>query len=156
MCLSSLRTSRTPVPKSRIGIDVAEIHGVKIAIPVWNDHVSPVFDVARCIRIWDTAEASMRDTTIEETPWPARARVFVELGINTVICGAISAAVETLLCESGIVVVTNICGRADEIARTYASGDRRLTDYRSPGSQAGRPSMSCRGRPRPTPKGTRK
>jgi len=110
---------------------------MRIAIPVWNDRISPVFDVARTICVTDVNCASGEVTEFERhvvtTVRPAT--VLAELGVKALICSAISAPLETMLSVSGIEVISGICGSPDEIIAALAAGDVDLRHFRSPGSK---------------------
>lgn len=107
---------------------------MRIAIPVWNDHVSPIFDVARQIRIFDVEEGSVRQTTVADMPAGHHAGALRGHGVDLLICAAISSQLESLIWVSGIDVVSDVCGPADAIARAFAAGDTVLSRYRSPGN----------------------
>lgn len=107
---------------------------MRIAIPVWNDHVSPIFDVSRQIRIYDVENGSVRQTSVADMPAGHHAGALREHGIELLICAAVSSQLESLMWVSGIDVVSDVCGPADAIARAFAAGDTTLGRYRSPGS----------------------
>lgn len=107
---------------------------MRIAIPVWNDHVSPIFDVARQIRIFDVEEGSVRRTAVADVPAGHQAGALREHAVDLLICAAVSSQLESLIWVSGIDVVSDVCGPADAIARVFAAGDTALSRYRSPGN----------------------
>jgi predicted Fe-Mo cluster-binding NifX family protein len=107
---------------------------MRIAIPVWDDHVSPIFDVARQIRIYDVENGSVRQASVADMPAGHHAGALREHGIELLICAAVSSQLESLMWVSGIDVVSDVCGPADAIARAFAAGDTALGRYRSPGA----------------------
>jgi predicted Fe-Mo cluster-binding NifX family protein len=115
---------------------------MRIAIPVWNDHVSPIFDVARQIRIYDVEDGSVRQTSVAEMPAGHHAGALREHGVDLLICAAVSSQLEPLIWVSGIDVVSDVCGPADAIARAFAAGDSSLSRYRSPGNIRNRATRS--------------
>ena len=116
---------------------VAESDFMIIAIPVWNSRVSPVFDVAKTVRVADLDDRSgelVADGT--HVLSPARpAAVLSEIGVDVLVCSAISAPLEAALCGLGIEVISDICGSPDEIISALAAGDTELVRFRSPGSR---------------------
>jgi len=98
---------------------------MRIAIPIADDRVSPVFDVARRLLVVDAeqgAEAGRNEQALEEEPLALRARRVAELGVNVLICGAISRPLEAMLMAAGVEVIPQTCGRADEVLGTFLSG----------------------------------
>jgi hypothetical protein len=92
-----------------------------------------VFDVARSIRVVDIASDTIVKSSNHEFGNHNRAVALVELGVDLVICAAISIPLESTLWVSGVEVIPDTCGGADEIIQAIASGDRTLTRFRSPG-----------------------
>lgn len=115
-----------------------------IAIPVWNSRVSPVFDVAKTVRVADlddqSGELVADGTHVLSSARPAAA--LAEIGVDVLVCSAISAPLEAALCGLGIEVISDICGSPDEIISALAAGDTELARFRSPGSRC-RPKRSA-------------
>jgi len=110
---------------------------MKIAIPCWNDRVSPIFDVARTIRVVDLD--TDRDLVVADSIYPLeRGRptsTLDALGVDLLVCSAISPAVESAVWVLGVEVMSDICGSPDEIVQALAAGDAELSGFRSPGSR---------------------
>ena len=116
-------------PASSTGSELAGWFGVKVAIPTWTGRISPVFDVAKRLLIVEfqgNGEVSREETPIEETHVSARAQRVTQLGVNVLICGAISMPLEATLVSAGVRVIPFTCGSVGEILRAFASG--QLTD----------------------------
>ena len=107
---------------------------MKIAIPVWDERVSPVFDVARSIRIVDIVDGAVVDVSNRELESEQRTATLIKLGVDLVVCSAISIPLESTLWVSGVEVIPDTCGGAGEIIQALASGDRTLKRFRSPGN----------------------
>jgi predicted Fe-Mo cluster-binding NifX family protein len=108
-----------------------------IAIPVWNNRVSPVFDVARNVRVADIDDQS-GDVVADGTHVLSSLRptaALSEIGVDVLICSAISGPLEAALNGFGIEVMSDICGSPDEIIAALAAGDTELVRFRSPGSR---------------------
>jgi predicted Fe-Mo cluster-binding NifX family protein len=107
---------------------------MRIAMPVWNDRISPVFDVARTIRVVDIANGTVVKASTREFDIKNRAATLAKLGVDLLICAAISVPLESTLWVSGVEVISDTCGEVEEIIEALASGDRTLTRFRSPGN----------------------
>ncbi len=109
---------------------------MRIAIPIWNGHVSPVFDVAHEVAVFDIDRdrgvASFGTTHPLPSGRPAAG--LEALGIDLLICSAISPALEAVLWVSGVEVIADVCGSPPGIAASFARGDSSLDDFRAPGS----------------------
>ena len=113
----------------RVGPRYAARLTMRIAIPTWCGRVSPVFDVAKHLLVVDvdgTRDGSREDATIEETGPGRRARRVAELGVNVLICGAVSAPLEAMLISAGVRVILHVCGSVEEVLQAFVSGG--LTD----------------------------
>ena len=91
--------------------------------------MSPVFDVARrvlVVTLEGDHEVSREETAIEETQLVARAKHVTQLGVDVLICGAISMPLEAMLASAGMRVIPHICGPVEDVLLAFASG--RLTD----------------------------
>jgi predicted Fe-Mo cluster-binding NifX family protein len=117
------------------GTEVAMISIVmRIAVPVWNDRVSPVFDVARSVRVVDVNDGVATCVTHHKLENALRASKLVKLGVDLLICAAISTPLEATLRVSGIEVIPDTCGTVDKIVEAFVSGDTELAGFRSPGN----------------------
>ena len=113
------------MPAESFGAHLAHLIGMRVAIPTWSGRVSPVFDVAKLLLLVDLdgeAEAGRQETAIEETDLGARARRVAKLGVDVLICGAISAPLEAMLVSSGVQVIPHTCGPAEEVLQAFARG----------------------------------
>jgi len=109
---------------------------MKVSIPTWAGRVSPVFDVAKqllVVAIEEGRESSREQAAIEETQMLDRVKRVTQLGVDVLICGAISGALEAMLVSAGVRVLPHTCGAVEEILQAFESG--RLTDekYLMPG-----------------------
>ena len=115
---------------------------MRIAIPVWNDRVSPVFDVSRSILVVDIADGAVLRETVHTLENEARASKLNKLGVDTLICAAVSTPLEAVLWVAGIEVICDTCGTVNEIVEAFASGDTELSRFRSPGNNRNHQSLS--------------
>lgn len=97
---------------------------MKVAITVWNDRISPVFDVARNIMILDVADGVVQKETfesIDSDDAERKAARLKQLNIQTLICGAISRYHARLIFREKIEIIPFISGEIDEVIKAYLS-----------------------------------
>ncbi|HDS74406.1 MAG TPA: hypothetical protein ENN56_02595 [Firmicutes bacterium] len=99
---------------------------MRIALPKWQDRVSPLFDVAMTVMFVDVdglREIRRREMMFStETPVARALRVAAER-CDVFICGAISPSLEAVLRASGIRVITDICGPVNEVLASFLQGN---------------------------------
>jgi predicted Fe-Mo cluster-binding NifX family protein len=104
-------------------------HKMRVAIPVWQESVSPVFDVARNLLLVDVKAGVEQKRWLEpvnETDLLARAGRLKALSVSILLCGAVSWPLEQTLVSAGIEVIPHLCGDVNEVLGAYLSG--RLWD----------------------------
>jgi predicted Fe-Mo cluster-binding NifX family protein len=109
---------------------------MRVAMPTWNDRVSPVFDAARhllVVDVEDNAEVSRSEAVFEETALPRRAERLAYLGVNVLICGAISKPLEQMVAALGMTVIPHTCGPVEEVLRAFLSGQLAEQAFLMPG-----------------------
>ena len=109
---------------------------MRVAIPIWSGRVSPVFDAAGhlvLVDIEDGMERIRREETLQESFLTQRARRLSELGVNVLICGAISRPLWTVLAASGVTVIPWTAGAVDDVLAAYVKGCLRDPRWRMPG-----------------------
>lgn len=98
---------------------------MKIAVTIWNDRIAPVFDVARDIRLVKVVEGRMidqkQDVLTGELPVQKALRL-AEMGVDTVICGAISRPVRAMIASYGIQVVPFVAGNPEAVMMAWIKG----------------------------------
>lgn len=114
---------------------------MRAAVAVWEGRISPVFDVSRRILILDVEERLIRERSEEDLedqePFRKAGRLR-ELGIETLICGAISRPMFQLLASYGIRVIPFTAGDVEQVIRTWLEG-------RLPSPRFAMPGFRCRG-----------
>ena len=125
---------------------------MRVAIPVWNDRVSPVFDTATCLMLLDLAEGAEQSRQLVEvaqTSFPTqRAKHLAELGVNVLICGAISRPLAGLVSAAGIVLIPWVAGPVEDVLRAYVAGRLSEPCWRMPGCGGAHRRREARGGPR--------
>ena len=109
---------------------------MKLAIPVWQGRISPVFDVAGqllLVELADGREVARKEQLVDETSADERTRILAESGIETLICASISRVLEANLVERGIQVIAQICGNVEEVLAAFTSGSLGEERFAMPG-----------------------
>ncbi len=110
---------------------------IALAVPEWQGRVSPVFDVAAnvlLVELDENAEESGRHTeSLGGTSPHERARRLADLGVDVLVCGAISWPLEALLAAGGVRVVPLVCGPVDEVVQAFRNGTLEDGRYAMPG-----------------------
>ena len=112
-----------------IGARLALSPVMKVAIPTWAGRISPVLDVAKRLLVVEVerdGEVGREGATIEEVDPGLRARRVAQLGVNVLICGAVSSPLEAMLTSAGVQLISHVCGPVEEVLEAFVSG--RLTD----------------------------
>jgi predicted Fe-Mo cluster-binding NifX family protein len=108
----------------------------KIALPIWSGQICTVFDFAQSLLVVEVegmSEISRKCYTLPGEPPLFRARRLWHLGVQTLICGALSHPLMTLLSNYGITVIPYVCGHVDEVLRAYMKGGLSQPYFRLPG-----------------------
>lgn len=95
---------------------------MKVAITRWGTRVSPLFDTAQQIALWELRGgeiAGRQDISIGYVPPPFRADFLAELGVGTLICGGISGFLHQQLLARGIQVIPWVTGEVEDVFRAY-------------------------------------
>ena len=105
---------------------------MKIAIPVWNDHVSSAFDFAHRILLVDIEngkEMNRSEVALESRSLPQRADQLKSLGVNVLVCGAISRLLANMVIASGIEVLPYVTGHVDNVLQAYMTGQLERSEF---------------------------
>ncbi len=120
---------------------------MKIAVTVWNDRISPVFDVARTILVLSAESGQLvqqgLETFTNDQPM-SKVLKLAELGVTTLICGAISRPLADLVSARGIQLIPFVAGDIDEVIDAYQTGDLPSSDLVMPGCRRRR-GRCCQG-----------
>lgn len=107
-----------------------------IAVPNCQGRVSPVFDVAArlvLVRLKGQAELERKDVVLFEKQPDGIVRSLSELGIQVLICGAISQGLQLALEQVGIRVVPRICGELGSVITAFRGGTLQQPKFVMPG-----------------------
>jgi predicted Fe-Mo cluster-binding NifX family protein len=109
---------------------------MKIAIPIWQGNVSSVFDFAHnllLVELEKGVEKSRQEVSLAEQSGPERATKVRQLGVDALVCGAISRPLAYMLSSSGIEVLPFITGSTEQILDAYKTGQLYQPQYALPG-----------------------
>ena len=109
---------------------------MKIAIPICAGRVSPVLDVAQRLvvaQIEAGEQISRKEESVAGSDLFSRAGRIGELGVDILICGAVSGTLEDMLRAKGVEVIPWICGPVDNVLELFISGQPFRHDYVMPG-----------------------
>lgn len=121
---------------------------MNVAIPIWQNRVSPVFDVAGQVLVARIrkggVEISGQVPVTAQDP-QARLEVLQEAGVDVLICGAISRSMERAICAAGIEVISQTCGQVQSVLAAYLDGRLQRGEFLMPGCCRRRKRMRSRG-----------
>ncbi|TSA21373.1 dinitrogenase iron-molybdenum cofactor biosynthesis protein [bacterium] len=106
-----------------------------IAFAVWNNRIAPVFDVAHRVCIVNVESGRVigeREISLEKGTNSQRALRLAELGVHTLVCGAISRQLLATMKAYGIDVVSSVAGECDEVLQAYLTGGVELQGFSIP------------------------
>ncbi len=109
---------------------------MKTAFAYWENRIAPVFDTVRQIHVLKAESGKIVGETQETLPedFPIRkVRRMVDLGIGTLVCGAISRPLYAIVSSYGIQVVPFIAGDLHEVIHAWLSGSLDHAAFALPG-----------------------
>lgn len=124
---------------------------MNVAIPVWCGRVSPVFDTAGrlvVVTVQDGQSADRRQVDLPAVDSLQRVEQVAGLGVDVLICGAVSQVLEAMLVRRGLMVISRVCGDAEEVLRCYMAGEPLQERFAMPGCCGRRGRRVCGGRRR--------
>jgi predicted Fe-Mo cluster-binding NifX family protein len=116
------------------------VRKMKLAIPIYNDNISNVFDFAHKLLLVDIEngkEANRSEVALENQFLPQRAGQLKNLGVDILICGAISRVLANIVITSGIQVLPYVTGEVDDVLQAYLTGQLVKPEFSMPGCWPG-------------------
>jgi predicted Fe-Mo cluster-binding NifX family protein len=98
---------------------------VRVAFAVWDGRMAPVFDVSReaLVLTIDGGETVSRTTESVEAPTLSlKAGRLEKLGVQTLVCGAISEPLQHELSARGVKVIAFVAGDLDQVVESFLAG----------------------------------
>ncbi len=108
----------------------------KVALTVWENRISPLFDCARTLLVVDIADGAAIGRHFEpfryESPF-SRAERLSNLRTDVLICGAVSDHFANIIENYGIRIIPFVTGSVDEVLDAYLTGGLFDSKFRMPG-----------------------
>ena len=112
---------------------------MKLAIPIWEGRVSNVFDFAHkavIVELRGRDEPSRAEVALSGQG-PARIAALRQLGVDTLICGAISRPLAAATSVCGIRLLPYVTGSLDEVIDAFRNGKLDAQRFVLPGCWQG-------------------
>ena len=113
---------------------------MKIAIPIYNDSVSNVFDFATRLLLVDIEndkETNRSEVALESQSLSQRTGQIKNLEVDVLVCGAISRVLANMVTTSGIQVLPYVTGSIDDVLQAYLTGQLVKPEFSMPGCWPG-------------------
>jgi predicted Fe-Mo cluster-binding NifX family protein len=113
---------------------------MKVAFAHWNDRIAPVFDTARQVHIVETGSGQVLRESPELLPGDPivqKALRLAALGVDALVCGAISRPLQETIAAYGIQVIPFVAGDLHQVIQAFLQGRPMDEAFAMPG---------CRGR----------
>jgi len=114
---------------------------MKLAIPIRDGRISPVFDAAGrflVVEFEGKVPARRSEYTVMEPGGEARAVLLQGLGVSMLICGAISNEAARIVDRCGIELMPWLVGEIDDVIEAYCGGSLGGDRFIMPGCRRGR------------------
>lgn len=112
---------------------------MNIAITVWGNRISPVFDAAQTLLIVEIDDGQIigqQLVSIERRPFERFQNLLQSMGVTILICGAICEMGLKRLELAGVEVVPFLTGEVGKLLEQFARGEE-FTDFAMPGCRIG-------------------
>jgi len=109
---------------------------MRIAVPTWQGRVSPVFDTAQrlvVVEVQDGSETGRTEEDLGRLLPPQRAVRLKELGVDVLICGAISRPLAGVIAASGVELIPFVSGESADVLLAYLAGELVQPRFMMPG-----------------------
>jgi predicted Fe-Mo cluster-binding NifX family protein len=109
----------------------------KIGITILGKRIAPVFDVSGRLLILEIENKNVINRSIETIDAHnnyLKIDTIKKLGIETLICGAVSKRFLYKIEENGIYLISFICGNIEDVISRFLSGKPLNPDFAMPGS----------------------
>ena len=117
---------------------------MKVALPIWQGHVSAVFDFAHklfLVEFENGEDKGRQEIGLVEQSSPERAATLKRLSVGILICGAISRSLAEMISALGIQILPSVTGTTEQIITAYNTSQLSQPQYILPGFLAWGPEM---------------
>jgi len=112
---------------------------IKAAFAYWEDRIAPVFDVGQRIHLVEADAGKVvratRETLADDLPVQKALRL-AELGVGTLVCGAISRPLHEMVSAYGIRVIPFIAGDLREVIHAWLEDGLEGGGFAMPGCRS--------------------
>ncbi|MBK7701799.1 MAG: NifB/NifX family molybdenum-iron cluster-binding protein [bacterium] len=108
----------------------------KTAFAYWDQRIAAVFDSARRIHIVEVESGRIvaeSQATLPEDQAVQKVLLLEELGIGTLVCGAISGPLHGMVISCGIRVIPFVAGELHDVIRAWLKGELEQETFTMPG-----------------------
>jgi predicted Fe-Mo cluster-binding NifX family protein len=126
---------------SNLHEEITEEQVMKVALTVWEGRISPLLDTARSVVIADIEEGrpvSQRDETFAGDSAHEKIARLCALGVEVLVCGAVSRPLADLVSSCGIRLIPFVSGELREVLEAVIAGRMPDTAFSMPGCGCGR------------------
>ena len=122
-------------------------YAMKAALTIWDGRVAPVFDVSQTAMILtiENGVISARHTANIEAPTASlKVDRLIELGVRTLICGAVSEPLREELTARNVTVLGFVAGTIESVLEAYVAGALPSPAFCMPGCVGRHPRLRGR------------
>lgn len=109
---------------------------MKAAFAYWDNRIAPVFDIARQIHVVEAESgrivAETEEILTDDLPVQKVIRL-AELGVGTLVCGAISRPLHEMVAAYSIEVIPFVAGGLSEVIQAWLSDKLEHDTFAMPG-----------------------
>ncbi len=99
---------------------------MRVAIPIFRQRISPVFDTCTRVLLLDIEghrEVDRKEIFLDALSRTERVAMLHKSGVSDVICGGISDLLENMLTATQINVFSDITGNVEDVVTAYMTGN---------------------------------
>lgn len=112
---------------------------MRVAMPIRNGRIAPVFDTARHVLLVDVAqgeERHRRETTLPPDPFlTKRPGALRNLKVDILICGGISRLLARAVSRERMTLISWVAGSVESVLEAYLTGRLLVAPWAMPGCQ---------------------
>jgi predicted Fe-Mo cluster-binding NifX family protein len=115
--------------------------GVRVAVAVWGERVSPLLDVSRRALLLDFDNGqvvSKRELALPDGRAEAKLEALHDQGVTTLLCGAVSQELAARARALGLELVAFLAGDVEAVVAAYLAGQLPNDELVMPGCRARR------------------
>ena len=106
-----------------------------LAVTIWNESISPVFEVSQTLVLFEVKDGlvTQKETiAVPSTNSFDKVKVLIELGVDTLICGALTRPIEKMILNQGLELHPFISGKLNEVITAWQENSL-IPTFKMPG-----------------------